>query len=84
MRKLVLLAGLLTAAALLPAAPAKAEAIIGCVCARLNAAAVCTSTPQTCAAKYGGVCVLPCSYEPPKKAAKKHHPRHVAKKKKKM
>ncbi|HZT28015.1 MAG TPA: hypothetical protein VFA57_20180 [Pseudolabrys sp.] len=77
MRKLVVLlvalAGLLTAAALLPAAPAKAEAMIGCVCARLNAAAVCTPTPEHCTAKHGGVCVLPCSYEAPKKVAKRHH-----------
>jgi hypothetical protein len=77
MRKLVLLAGLLTVAALLSAAPAKAEATIGCLCARLNAPAVCTSTPQRCTASYGGVCVLPCSYEPPKKHH--HHKKKKAK-----
>jgi hypothetical protein len=72
MRKLVILVGLLLAAALLPAAPAKAEALLGCECVRLGAPAMCTATVLECNFQYGGVCIAPCTYEPPKKAAKRH------------
>ncbi len=71
MRKLVLLAGLLATAALVPGAPAKAEAMLGCECVKLGAPAVCTATVLDCNVKVGGVCLAPCTYEPPK-AVKKH------------
>jgi len=81
MRKTILVAGLLFGAAILPGTPAKAEAMLGCECVRLGAPAMCTATVLECNFQYGGVCVAPCTYEPPK-AAKKHH--HGKKKKKKM
>lgn len=80
MRKLVLLAGLLLAAAFVPGTPAKAEAMLGCECVKLGAPAVCTATVIDCNVKVGGICLAPCTYEPPK-PAKKHH---AMKKKKKM
>ncbi len=79
MRKLVLLAGLLLAAAFVPGTPAKAEAMLGCECVKLGAPAVCTATVIDCNVKVGGVCLAPCTYEPPKPAMKHH-----GKKKKKM
>lgn len=78
MRKLLLLAGLLVAAALLPGT-ARAEAMLGCSCVKLGANPVCTATVLECNTKVGGVCLAPCTYEPPKKAAK-----HKRGKKKKM
>jgi hypothetical protein len=80
MRKLALLAGLLTAAAFLPASPAKAQAMLGCECVRLGAPAMCTATVLECNFQYGGVCVAPCTYEPPKKAVKHHHKKKKKKK----
>ena len=80
MRKLLLLAGLLLGAAFVPGTPAQAQAMLGCSCVRLGAAPVCTATVLECNFQQGGVCVAPCTYEPPK-AAKKHH---RGKKKKKM
>jgi hypothetical protein len=77
MRKLVLMAGLLLGAALLPGTPARAEATLGCSCVKLGAAPVCTATVLECNTKVGGVCLGVCSYEPPKKMAK-----HKGKKKK--
>jgi hypothetical protein len=79
MRKLVLLAGLLLAAAVIPGTPAKAEAMLGCQCVSATAAPMCVATVLECNINKGGVCVSPCSYEPPK-AGKKHR----GKKKKKM
>jgi hypothetical protein len=76
MRKIVILAGLLMGAALFTGTPAKAE--LGCTCVKLGKPVACTSGPSECTFKNGGLCVLPCAYQPPK-AAK----RHVAKKKKK-
>jgi len=73
MRKVVVLMGLLTAAALFSTAPANAETLVGCVCGTAGAAPVCTLTPQQCWSQHGGVCVLPCAYEVPKKVAKRHH-----------
>ena len=80
MRKVVLMAGLLLGAALLSGAPARAEAMLGCSCVKLGANPVCTATVLECNVNVGGVCVAPCTYEPPKKkmARHKHH------KKKKM
>jgi len=71
MRKLVLMAGLLLGAAFLPGTPAHAQAMLGCQCVRLGAPAMCTATVLECNINNGGVCVAPCSYEPPK-AGKKH------------
>jgi len=69
MRKIVILAGLLLGAALLTGSPAKAE--LGCTCVKLGTAPTCTSGVTACTIQGGGVCVLPCSYTPPKMAVKK-------------
>ncbi len=74
MRKIVIVAGLLMAAALFTGTPAKAE--LGCVCAKLGAPAVCTSGVTACVSKGGGVCVLPCDYQAPK--AKMRHKKKKA------
>jgi hypothetical protein len=79
MRKLILVAGLLCGAALLSGSSAKAEAMLGCECISLGQPAMCTATVLECTA-HAGLCLAPCSYEPPK--AVKHHRHH--KKKKKM
>ena len=70
MRKLVLMAGLL-GAAFLPGTPAQAEAMLGCQCVSVFQPPACTATVLECNFQRGGVCVAPCSYEPPK-AGKKH------------
>jgi hypothetical protein len=70
MRKLVLMAGLLLGAAFLPGTPAQAQAMVGCSCVKLGAAPVCTATVLECNVQVGGVCVAPCSYEPPKAVKK--------------
>ena len=80
MRKLVLFAGLLLAAAFVPGTPAKAEAMLGCECVRLGAPAMCTATVLDCNVKVGGVCLAPCTYEPPKAAKKHHHARRKRRK----
>jgi len=72
MRKLILVAGLLCGAAILSGSPAKAEAMLGCECVSLGQPAMCTATVLECNFQHGGVCVAPCTYEPPK-AVKKHH-----------
>ena len=79
MRKFVIAAALLLAGGLLSGSPSKAE--VGCLCATLNKAAVCTDNVLTCNAKMSGVCVAPCDYTAPKmsKMSKK-----MSKKKKKM
>jgi hypothetical protein len=77
MRKTVVLAGLLLAAALVSGTPAKAD--IGCQCVKLGAPSVCTATVIDCNVKVGGVCVAPCAYTPQKPIRK-----HARKKKKKM
>jgi hypothetical protein len=77
MRKFVIVAGLLTGAALFSGAPANA-AVMGCLCGKIGAPAVCTATVTDCNFKNGGVCIAPCSYEEPKKATK-----HMRRKKKK-
>jgi hypothetical protein len=73
MRKIVIGAGLLIAAALLTGSPAKAD--IGCECVKMGAPAMCTATVTDCNFKYGGVCVAPCAYEP-MKMGKRHHRKH--------
>ncbi len=74
MRKLVLVAGLLSGAALFAGAPAKAD--VGCECVKLGANPMCTATVEECNVKVGGLCLAACDYQPPKMV--KHH------KKKKM
>ena len=72
MRKVIVLAGLLLAAALFSGAPAQAAP--GCLCVKWNAPGVCMPSVDACV-KDGGVCILPCDYQAPKKAvhkAKKH------------
>jgi hypothetical protein len=71
MRKFVLMAGLLLGAAFVPGTPAQAEAMLGCSCVRLGGPPVCSATVLECNFQQGGVCVAPCTYEPPK-AGKKH------------
>jgi hypothetical protein len=77
MRKIVVLAGLLMAAAMFTGTSAKAE--LGCTCLRLGAPPACTSGITQCTFVDGGACVLPCDYQPPKMAK-----RHGHKTKKKM
>jgi hypothetical protein len=64
MRKIVVLAGLLLAATLIPGAPAKAA--MGCECVKFGQHSVCTATVSECTRKIGGLCLAPCSYEPQK------------------
>jgi hypothetical protein len=68
MRKVFIIGGLLLGAALLPGAPAKAA--VGCQCVKLGAPSICTATVADCNFNYHGVCVAPCTYEPPKKYRK--------------
>jgi len=75
MRKIVVVAGLLVAAAMFSSTPAKAW--VGCVCVKLGAPGVCMRGPVECAGT-GGACLLPCDYAEPKPAKASH------KKKKKM
>lgn len=72
MRKLVVLAGLLLAAALIPGTPARAD--VGCQCVKLGTPSACVPTMLECNTKVGGVCVAPCAYTPapPKKMVKRH------------
>ena len=79
MRKILILAGLLLGAALFTGTPAKAD--LGCTCIKLGSAPMCSSGVTACTLQGGGVCVLPCNYEPPK-MGRKHHVRHARKKKK--
>jgi hypothetical protein len=85
MRKLVVLAGLLLAATLVPGAPARAE--IGCQCVKLGVSSACVANMLECNTKVGGLCVAPCAYTPapPKMVMKKHKvaKKHAAKKKSK-
>ncbi|HEY0223007.1 MAG TPA: hypothetical protein VGC38_00665 [Pseudolabrys sp.] len=61
MRKIVILAGLLTSAALFTGSAAKAE--VGCQCVKLGAPSICVSGVGACN-KYGGLCLAPCDYKP--------------------
>ena len=63
MRKIVILAGLLMGAALLPSS--SANAAVGCMCGKFGAPLVCTATINDCF-KSGGVCIAPCILEEPK------------------
>jgi hypothetical protein len=78
MRNILIVAGLLIGATLLTGTPAKAD--LGCTCINLGSAPVCKSGITSCTLKGGGICVLPCSYEEPKKGMK--HMKRMAKKKK--
>ena len=60
MRKLVIAAALLIAAALVPGAPAQAAA--GCQCVKLGAPSACMQTVSACNTQMGGVCLAPCTY----------------------
>ena len=71
MQKILVLAVLVTAAALLSGAPANAE--VGCGCVKLGAPATCTATINECMNKVGGLCLAPCDYVPPKKTAMAKH-----------
>ena len=77
MRKVIVLAGLLLAAALFSGAPAQAAP--GCLCVKWNAPGVCMPSVDACV-KDGGVCILPCDYTAPK-AVKHHAKKHKAMKK---
>jgi hypothetical protein len=72
MRRIFILAGLLSGIAMFSGAPAKAD--VGCGCVRLGSPAVCTATVTECNVKVGGLCLAPCDYQPSKKArhSKKH------------
>jgi len=79
MRKLVILAGLLLAATLVPGAPARAD--IGCQCVKLGVSSACVANMLECNTKVGGLCVAPCAYTPAPPKVVKHHAKHrVAKK----
>jgi hypothetical protein len=78
MRKILIVLGLLAAGALLTGSPAKAW--VGCSCVKLGAPAACVAGPADCTLKGGGVCVLPCDYQAPKKAVKHHAKKRHAKK----
>jgi len=78
MRKIVIVAGLLMGAALFSGSSANAAAVLGCLCGKLGAPAVCTATVTDCNFKNGGLCMAPCAYEEPKPVKK-----HKGKKKKK-
>ncbi|MSO68278.1 MAG: hypothetical protein EXQ82_10860 [Pseudolabrys sp.] len=69
MRKIVIGAGLLMAAALFTGTPAKAD--LGCVCVKLGSPVVCTSGTTACTFQGGGICVLPCDYQPSKMSKRK-------------
>ncbi len=81
MRKIIVLAGLLGAAALFTGTPA--QAWVGCECVKFGAPSVCVAGPLECGAM-GGICLAPCDYKAP--MMKKHHHKHHMhyKKKKKM
>jgi hypothetical protein len=84
MRKIIILAGLLTGAALFSGTPAKAE--LGCTCIKLGSPAMCTGGVTSCTVKGGGVCILPCDYTPAKMTMhhRHHHKKMAMKKKDKM
>ena len=69
MRKLVMAAGLLMAAAFVPGAPA--QAAVGCQCVRFGTPSVCMATVTACNTQMQGVCVAPCTYSA-KKMVKRH------------
>ena len=71
MRKILILAGALMGAALFAGTPAKAE--LGCTCIKLGSSPMCTSGVTACTLQGGGVCVLPCDYQPPKMATRHRH-----------
>lgn len=88
MRKLVVVAGLLLAAALIPGAPAQvpgapAQAAVGCQCVKLGTPSACVPTVHECNTKIGGICMAPCAYTPgpPKKMVKRHAVKHAVAKK---
>jgi hypothetical protein len=69
MRKFIVVAALLTGAALLSGSPAKAE--VGCQCVKLGSPSLCMAGIAECS-KYGGVCLAPCDYKPPMMKKMKH------------
>lgn len=82
MRKIVLVAGLLSGAALFVGTPAQA-AWVGCECVKLGAPAVCVPGVAECLGM-GGVCLAPCDYVAPKMRRHHRHHHHKKMEKKKM
>ncbi len=70
MRKIIVLAGLLGAAALFTGSPA--QAWVGCECVKIGGPSMCVPGPLECGAM-GGICLAPCDY---KAGMKMHHHRH--------
>jgi hypothetical protein len=71
MRKILVLAGLVVAAALVTGTPA--NAYLSCGCIKLGAPNMtCTATIEQCLTKVGGLCLAPCDYTPPKMSMRKH------------
>ena len=70
MRKILVLAGLIVAAALVSGTPA--HAYLSCGCIKLGAPFTCTATVGECLTKVGGLCLAPCDYTPPKMSMRKH------------
>jgi hypothetical protein len=66
MRMILVLGGLLLAAAFVSSTPTQAAGI-GCACVKLGAPVTCTATVIECNMNVGGVCLSACEYEPPKK-----------------
>ncbi|MGH6665737.1 MAG: hypothetical protein ACREB2_12675 [Pseudolabrys sp.] len=88
MRKIVVLAGLLGAAALFTGSPA--QAWVGCECVKLGAPSVCVPGVLECGSR-GGICLAPCDYKAPMMKHHRHYKHHMHhkhhmhyKKKKKM
>ena len=77
MRKIIVLAGLLGAAALFTGSPAQAETWVGCECVKLGAPSMCVAGVLECGA-HGGICLAPCDYKAPvtKGYHHKHHMHH--------
>jgi hypothetical protein len=63
MRKFIVVAALLSSAALFTGTPAKAE--VGCECVKFGAPSVCVPGVGECA-RHGGICLAPCSLAPRK------------------
>ena len=79
MRRFLVAMGMLAAVALLGGAPAKAE--LGCGCVKFGVAPVCVAAVEQCLQKIGGLCLAPCSYQPPRKVVKRMAKPHGKKKK---
>ena len=74
MRKLVIAAALLIAAAFVPGPPAQAAA--GCRCVKLGAPSACMPTVSACNREMGGLCLAPCTYTGKPAVGRHHAARH--------